>query len=227
MPPHVHVIRVWTSCAYLIESPGGLVLVDTTWPGNEARILHVMRQLRRSDLRLILITHAHLDHYGSAAALRRLTGAVVAIHYADAEPMARGQTPIRSARGLGKLGRFILRLAQRHLPVEAVQCDLTLRDGDDLRSFGLDVVGVVVHTPGHTAGSCTFFTEGRLAFVGDLLTNNSQPVLQRRYADDWSYLPKSLARVQALYPQWVYAGHAGSPLSGQAFQSLRPTLAPR
>jgi len=219
MSLQVHMIRAWMVCAYLIECESGLVLVDTGFSGNEQRVLKKMRTLGRDDLRLIYITHAHLDHYGSAAALQRLTGAAIAIHKADAAAMACGRTPVRSARGIGRLGRPLVPLAERVLGPGPTPSDILFDDGDNLCEFGLDAV--VIHTPGHTPGSSCLLVEGHLAFVGDLLTSNGRPVLQRLYADDWSLLPDSLARVQRLRPKLVYPGHARHPLSGDALQCLR------
>ena len=56
--------------AYLVEAPRGLVLVDSGLPGSEKGILKAIAKLGKkpSDLKLILLTHRHLDHIGSAAA---------------------------------------------------------------------------------------------------------------------------------------------------------------
>jgi hydroxyacylglutathione hydrolase len=222
MSLQVHMIRAWLVCAYLIECETGLVLVDTGFPGNDQRVLRKMRTLGRRDLQLIYITHAHLDHYGSAAALQRLTGAAIAIHRADADAMACGRTPVRSARGIGRVGRLLAPLAERVLGPGPTPCDTVFDDGDNLRDFGLDAV--VIHTPGHTPGSSCLLVEERLASVGDLLTSNGQPVLQHLYADDWLLLPDSLARVQRMVPRMVYPGHARRPLSGDALQWVRVGL---
>jgi len=219
MPAQVHTIHIAGVCAYLIETQSGLVLVDAGWPRTERPILRRMRALGRSELRLIFITHAHLDHYGSAAALRRLTGAPIAIHRADAAFMARGETPVHSARSWGRLGRWFLRVGHGRAWVEPASADVLLDDGDDLRAWGLDAR--VVHTPGHTPGSACLWVEQRLLFMGDLLSSNGQPHMQRLYACDWSQMPSSLARAQALRPAWVYPGHALRPVSGGAFQAVK------
>jgi glyoxylase-like metal-dependent hydrolase (beta-lactamase superfamily II) len=209
--------------AYLIEGNAGLVLVDAGLPHFERSVLRRMRALGRNgdDLRLIFVTHAHLDHYGSAAALRRLTGAPVAVHRADGDAMARGETSLGSIRGGGWLMAALLPLSKPVLRLEPTPPDLLLDDGDDLRAYGLDAV--VLHTPGHTPGSGCLVIEGRIAFAGDLLSTTSRPLVQRYFADDWPLIPSSLARLQALRPEWIYPGHGRRPLSGAALQRLTPS----
>jgi hydroxyacylglutathione hydrolase len=214
----VHTIIMGMSTAHLVESDAGLVLVDAGLPRFERKVVRRLRALGRDTLRLIFITHAHLDHYGSAAALRRLTGAPIAIHRADGDAMARGLTPIGSVRRHGRLLWGLLRLFEPYLRPEPTVPDVLLDDGDDLRAHGLDAV--VLHTPGHTPGSSCLIVEGRLAFVGDLLSTTVRPRVQRSFAHDWSLIPDSLARLQALRPEWVYAGHGWRPLSGQALRRL-------
>jgi glyoxylase-like metal-dependent hydrolase (beta-lactamase superfamily II) len=219
----VHIIQAGMGCAHLIEGDAGLVLVDAGSPGNEHRILRQMRAVGRravgrDDLRLILITHAHFDHDGSAAALRRLTGAPIAIHRDDAGALARGETRLGAARGRGIAGQVVLELLGMHLCAEPSPADILLEEGDHLARYGLDAV--VLHTPGHTSGSCCLLVERRLVFVGDLLSNNGRPSIQRYYAQDWSIIGDSVDRVQAARPEWVYTGHGRRPMSGETLQRL-------
>jgi hydroxyacylglutathione hydrolase len=221
----VHAVPLGLSAAYLLETDTGLVLVDAGSPHQERIILRHLRALRSADasppnlqLIFIFITHAHLDHYGSAAAIRRLTGAPVAIHRADAEAMARGETRIGSARGGGKLMQVLLPLVELCLRPEPVKADLLLEDGDRLDDLGLEAR--VMHTPGHTLGSSCLIVEERLGFVGDLLTNNGRPSLQRLFAEDWSLLRQSYARLQEIELEMAYPGHGRRPVSGKALQHL-------
>jgi hydroxyacylglutathione hydrolase len=216
----VHNIPMGMGRAYLIESETALVLVDAGLPYHEQKVLRRMQALGRDDLRLIFITHAHLDHYGSAAALRRLTGAPIAIHRADGDAMARGETRIGSTRSWGRLSWPFFRLFVPLLRPEPTAPDILLDDGDDLRAYGLDAV--VHHTPGHTPGSSCLVVAGRLAFVGDLVSTNGRPHVQRYFADDWSLIPGSLVRLQALRPEWVYTGHGRNPLRGEVVRHLNP-----
>jgi glyoxylase-like metal-dependent hydrolase (beta-lactamase superfamily II) len=206
------------SLAYLIESADGLVLLDTGSPGNEEKVLRLMADIGRDDLRLIFITHAHLDHYGSAAAIQRLTGAKVAVHQDDAEVMAHGGTILGEARGRGRILPPFLGIYERFRGPEPTPPDLILSDGERLDDFGLD--GWLLHTPGHTRGSSCLIVNEEMAFVGDLITNNGRPRLQRLYAQDWDSLPASFERLKSLNPTVVYPGHGRRPIINSQLQKV-------
>lgn len=206
------------SQAYLVEGDSGLVLVDAGFPHKERAILRRIQALGRRELRLIYITHAHLDHYGSAAALRRLTGARVAIHGADAERMAKGETKLGIVRGWGKLGQVFLPLVELCLRPEPVEADVLLEDGEDLSEYGIEAK--VFHTPGHTIGSSCLVVEGRVGFVGDLLSTKGKPHLQQFIAEDWSLYKKSVVRLGDLKLERMFPGHGRGELSGGGLEHL-------
>jgi hydroxyacylglutathione hydrolase len=217
---HVHVVPLGIAIVYLLENEYGYYLIDAGPPRYEENVLHAMREIGGKDLKLIFITHAHVDHYGSAAAIRRQTGASITIHKADREALANAKTEIGSARGRGRLTSFWLPWALRFLRPEPIQPDLTFTDGQSLTAFGLDAY--VLHTPGHTPGSSSLIVENRLAFVGDLLTTRGSPHLQNLYAHDWSQLPASLRRLQSLNLEWIYTGHGHRPMSGEEVRAIHP-----
>ena len=78
--------------AYALDLGDELVLVDTGTPGNEGAILAALASVGHDASRLttILVTHAHADHSGSAAALREATGARILLSEVDAELIASG-----------------------------------------------------------------------------------------------------------------------------------------
>ena len=221
-PAYVHGIQAGMGRAYLIESDAGLVLVDAGSPHCERIILRRMRALGRDDLRLIFVTHAHLDHYGSAAALRRITGAPIAIHSADADAIACGETILGETRGRGRLLAPLFPWLERYLQPEPTPPDLLVNDGDTLASFGLSAT--VFHTPGHTPGSCSLLVDGCLAFVGDLLSGGGRPHPQRYFADDWGAIRDSLSRLQSLQPAWIYPGHGRRPIHGAMLGGIAAAL---
>jgi len=216
-PLKIHVIKSLMSQAYLIESPDGLVLVDTGEPGNASRILGKMHDIGRVDLRLILITHAHFDHYGSAGALRKRTGAPIAIHRADAEAMAKGQTRLGEVRRWGRLGKALLPVARLIWRTKGTSADMLVDEGFSLRRFGIEAL--VLHMPGHTPGSIGLVVKGRYVFAGDLLSSRPRLHAQSYYASDWDQVARSLERLKQMDPLMVFPGH-GRPVQGDELEGL-------
>ncbi len=161
----IHPLQLGPSMAYLIESESGLVLVDAGVPELDKIILAYMKHIGRDDLKLIYITHAHLDHYGSAEALREATGAQITVQAADAGVMAAGETRLGTVRDWETVSDFALPTIEEWLAVlEPTPPDFVVEDGDRLDEFGIDAY--VVHTPGHTPGSSVLMLDDRYAFVG-------------------------------------------------------------
>jgi len=221
MKLQVHPIKLRMSNAYVVELPSALVLIDAGSPGDSQKIRSRLKAFRGKPLRLIYITHAHLDHYGAAASIQRATNTPLAIHAEDAGAMAKGETHLGQVRGRGRLTAALMPIVTRLFQVEPVTADSVLQDGQDLGNFGLP--GQVLHTPGHTPGSTSLIVDGRLAFVGDLISTFGKPHTQRLYAYDWSAIEKSLERLNALDLEWLYPGHGRRPLSGEEFASLVST----
>jgi len=200
---------------YLIEGSDGMILVDSGSPGREAALYSIFDRLGRDDLKLIVITHAHLDHFGSAAAIRRRTGAPIAIGVLDAEAMAMGRTDLNRVRGRGVVGKALLPIAERILKPKPTSADIHLDDGERFEQAGMTID--VVHTPGHTVGSISLMIDEAHAFVGDLLSTTLSPHIQRLYASDWNQILPSLERVRERQPDILYPGHGRAPLGKQAF----------
>ena len=222
--PAVVPIRLGMVSAFLVNGPGSAILVDTGFRGSEGRILKAVMAagLEPGWVSLILLTHGHSDHFGSAAALRAKTGAPVVIHASDAQAMRQGANP--PLRPLTRLGRLLLPLAQVGEPrTEPTEPDILL-DGDlNLASYGVD--GRVIHTPGHTPGSMSVVLAGGDVVVGDLLMGG---LIRRRrpdypfVGDDRATLESSVHRILDLKPRRILVSHGG-PLEPAAVRRRFPT----
>jgi hydroxyacylglutathione hydrolase len=215
----VHPLPCGLGIAFLIETRQGLFLIDSGSPGQQDRVLAKMRELGRMDLKLIWITHAHYDHYGSAAALRDSTGAAIGVHPADAGSMIRGRSPLGSWRSYGFIYPLAQQVANWIAPLPATPPDFTLEGDQTLEPFGLNAS--ILHTPGHTPGHTCLLLEGGILFAADLIASFPRLRLQSLLATDWSQLPDSLARLQAARPEWVYTGHSRHKLPGTRVKKIK------
>lgn len=217
-PVTVHQLPLGVSNAYLLESETALVLVDAGLAGQADAILAAI-DASDKPLTLIYVTHAHIDHYGSAAEMRRRTGAPIAVHAADANALAAGGTRLGSLRLLQGASRGLLALAEPLLHVEPAPPDVLVAGGDSLAAYGIDAT--VLHTPGHTPGSTTLLVnDGQVAVAGDLLANSGGAHVQRSYADDWPALAASIERLKALAPAVTFTGHGGGAITAAELQAL-------
>jgi hydroxyacylglutathione hydrolase len=109
-------------------------------PGDEVdRVLAVLAR-HSLTVRLIVSTHAHIDHVGGLQKLHQVTGAPVLMHGDDLDLY-------------GHLAEQAAWLGVR--PPETAQIDQVLREGDTLR-WGRFAASVL-HTPGHTPGSVSLY----------------------------------------------------------------------
>ena len=187
---------------YLVVIEDGLLLVDSGMPGNAKRILAFTKNLgyQPRDLRFIVLTHCDIDHVGSVAKLKELTGAQVAIHELDAPVLSGDQKPQK-----GGLAMVVL---YRLLWFRPVVPDLLLTDGDTIGGFH------VMHAPGHTAGSLVLYRDDGVVFSGDALLSNKDGQVRPpdpRLALDRAQALASVGRIKALPTRLLLTGH-GAPV---------------
>jgi hydroxyacylglutathione hydrolase len=122
-------------------------------PGDEIEDVVALLQKHGLMVKQIVITHAHIDHIGGAAKLRKLTGAPVLLNQND----------------YALLKMLDVQAAWVGMAVpEQVQIDQPLANGDKLQTGNLEAT--VMHTPGHTEGSvCLYFPAEHQLIAGDTL----------------------------------------------------------
>lgn len=212
--PAVIPVPLGLTTAFIVRDRG-VLLVDAGNPGDEPAILAAMRRagIRPDEVSLILVTHGHPGHYGSADALRDRTGAPVAVHAADAGAVRRGVAGLlSSARIVPRLIGFAAGRVSAPRP-GGIEPDIVIESAADLAVFGIR--GRVIPTPGHTPGSVSVLIAGGTAIVGDLLSAllpGGRPRLPFRTGDP-AAARRSLRALLAFGPERVYAAHGG-PWSG-------------
>ena len=203
---------------FLIQGRTGCVLVDAGSPGKADRILKRLAKhgIAPDDIRLILLTHGHTDHFGSAAALRERTGAPVAIHTLDAEAVRQGIHQPGSLQPTGRLIAFLMRIsALRNLavPDHAPAFEPDILFDEKFRLDEYDIAGRVISTPGHTPGSVSVLLDSGEAIVGDMVIGDFFRLLRRPglpiVAWDMERNWESILRFLDLSPRIVYTGHGG------------------
>jgi hydroxyacylglutathione hydrolase len=221
-PVEIRLLRLCWSNAYLLlgQRP---VLVDAGSPGDEAPILAALVAAGRSlrDLAAIVVTHAHCDHAGAAAALRAATGAPVLLGAGDVAMAAAGRNLPLVPTGLEA------RLVRPFVPQEfpALVPDEVVVDSLDLARFG--VAGTMRPLGGHTRGSAIVKLASGDALVGDLLRGGrlggrwraTEP-MTHYYEEEPAAVASVVDQVLADGARRLLVGHGG-PLDAGAVAAWR------
>lgn len=204
--------------SYLIHRPGEAILVDCGSAGSELKILETIKRLglEPAMLKLLILTHSHFDHAGSAGRLKELTGCKILVHSSEAERLRKGKSPIPSgtrwkAKLLVAVGRI---LARKLMKYPGTEPDLLADEFFELGSFGFP--GRIIHTPGHTYGSMVVLMEQGELISGDTLFGLANKLHFPPFAEDLPALLRSWEQIRELPVKIIYPAH-GHHFSFESF----------
>jgi glyoxylase-like metal-dependent hydrolase (beta-lactamase superfamily II) len=223
--PHVYRIGMGYVSAYLV-SQDEVTVIDSGLPKRRDTILKAVTEAGRKaeDVKHIALTHHHVDHTGSLAALIAATGAKAYIHPLDA-PIVRGEKtapgPNRTIIAGRVLGPVMARVTPKLQTVESLR---ETNDGDDMPAAG----GMkAIHTPGHTAGHLAYLWthNGGVLFAGDAAGNvmglgPPTSALGGMFTEDIAAAKESFRKLAALEFEVACFGHGG-PIKGKAHAAFR------
>lgn len=131
-------------CSHLIDTGDGLILFDTGYRNATHLLLESIRRagFDPKDIKIIIHSHGHFDHFGGGNDMRALFGSKVYMSAVDTQLLR--EKPERALTCWGPV------------PYEDICLpDVELQDGDHIRLGNTDIRCVL--TPGHTLGTMTFF----------------------------------------------------------------------
>jgi glyoxylase-like metal-dependent hydrolase (beta-lactamase superfamily II) len=193
----------------------------------ETQLRHV--GIKMTSIERIIVTHGHIDHFGLAMDIQKAAGRPVKclIHADDKWKLSSAN--LRERMWSREADNFMAMAGVSEKAVEAVRhrfkffktmCDpldtvSTMKDGDEITGEGFHLE--IIHTPGHTAGSCCVYESGqKILFSGDHIIKHITPnplvELKRSHLKDPSYQSlrayrDSLDKLTSLDVQFVFPGH--------------------
>jgi hydroxyacylglutathione hydrolase len=167
-------MKLGLNSCYLIRGKS-TIMIDGGMP-NKLRMFK--RKLGRlyihpEDIKLMVLTHSHFDHAGSAKAISEFTGAKIVIH--ESEKSFLENSEFAFIKGVNTWGKITLPLLSpffRNFSFPKVNADIFINEKEfPLYDYGID--GKILHTPGHTQGSISVLLSTGEAFVGCLAHNGT------------------------------------------------------
>ena len=130
--------------SYLITTPAGHILLDTGFEDTVPIIQHGVAQLgfRLADIKIILSSHAHIDHVAGHAQMKKLTGAQIYMSAADARTLESGGAD------------DYIQWPKETILYPPMKADHVVADGERVTLGGVTLTAHL--TPGHTRGATTW-----------------------------------------------------------------------
>lgn len=183
---NLHYVGVAGVSSFLFTTPAGHILLDGGLPESAPLIARNIQTLgfKLSDVKILLNSHAHFDHAGGLAELKRLTGARLFVHALDAPTMESGRIDFGPSADT---------------PFPPARVDGLLTDGQSVTLGGTTLT--LLHTPGHTRGCSTWLTtvegqrvvlHGSTSVAGNPLVRNLRyPTIASDYRRSFERLAKT------------------------------------
>ena len=192
---------------YIITTDRGHILVDTGMPNSNKKLDAAFKNnnVNPQSVQLIILTHGHMDHVGSTAYAKKITGAKILCHKSYAKDLADGKIEIAIPQKF--MGR-VLNLMSGFLGsnIGAVNPDIVMGDEFDLSGFG--VAGKVIHTPGHSQSSISVVLDSGEILVGDLIREEKPGMVGfGMFYEDKQTALESTQKIAALAPRVLYLSH--------------------
>lgn len=203
----------------VVADHNGVMLIDAGYPGDRDDVLASLRELgyEAGDVRAILLTHAHIDHLGSAIWFAKTHGTPVYCH-ADEVGHAKREY-LEQASPLD----IALRVWRPRWAIWAVHVvangGLTREGIPSTQSLTAEIAAglpgqpMAIPTPGHTGGHCSYLVDGVLA-SGDalvtghpLLARGGPQLLPAVFSHNQDHCVRSLAALALLDTEILAPGH--------------------
>jgi glyoxylase-like metal-dependent hydrolase (beta-lactamase superfamily II) len=191
---------------YLIDGGTEMALIDT---GGGAGAIAIVDNIKSfgfdpKKIKIAFNTHSHFDHILGNKKIRELTGCKIAAHVAEAQAIEK-LDPLLVLTDMAK---------EQGLEINTTNVDLSLKDGDFLKigSYSLEII----HTPGHTPGGISIFTEiegNRILFSGDTVSAQGKLGFINGPGFNLKEWKESLAKLVKLKIDILLPGHGTFVLS--------------
>lgn len=221
---NIYSINLGFDHCYIIQDKG-TIMVDGGAPKKANKFANALAKIsiKPEDIQLIVITHGHWDHIGSAMEIKELTGAKIAMHYLEKDWLEKSLKPMPP--GVTTWGHIFGKVITMFLPlvhIPGTNVDIVIGDeGLSLDEYGIP--GKVIYTPGHSSGSVSVLLEKGDTLVGDLAMNKFPVRLSPGlpiFAEDLVKVKESWKLLLDQGAKTIYPAH-GKPFSADI---IRKTL---
>ena len=186
---------------FLIKGINGDILIDTGFLTTRNKVKKICE---KNNVKLIILTHAHIDHVFNAAYLKRKFKCKIAIGINDLKNLDNSIINSVPVNNKYKYRTKLMNFFMKHIQKEDFKPDILLHNNEELNRYGISLK--IIDLPGHTNGSIGIMYNNNL-FVGDALVNRKKYIELSYQMQNRQLAFESALKIVDLNPQTIYIGH--------------------
>lgn len=206
----VHCKKLGFANVYIIRNDNMAFMIDT---GISAKSQLLEDNISKENLNIeyIILTHAHYDHCGNAAMMKKLSGAKIIAHENSVPILRQGYSD--APRGTNIFSKLLVSFYDKifnKLPKwHPTDPDITFRKEYDIQEAEINLK--VIHTPGHSNDSISIIVDNEVSFVGDTMFGIHNNTAMPPFANDIDLLFRSWEKLLETNISIFFPGH-GKPI---------------
>ena len=196
---NIYIKRFYYFNVYVIKGKNGDILIDTGFIGIRKQL---KKWLDNFNIKLVILTHAHVDHVWNVDYIKKLYNCDVAIGEFDIDNLDNSKiSPVPSSEKYNRWCHLMKWGMNKFVP-QKFDIDFLLKDNQVLDEYGIKIV----YLPGHTNVSIGILYQNYL-FAGDALVNrkrNPEIAYQNQNNEDAKNTYQKILRIS---PEIIFIGH--------------------
>ena len=197
---NIHIKKIGYFNLYLIQGKKGDILIDT---GFICMKRQVKKWLDNFNVKLIILTHAHVDHIWNAAYIKELYNCEIAMSKKDLENIDNTKIKSQPIKQIYSGWTKLMNWGMQHFHAKDFPVDILLEDNQLINKYGIKLK--IHDLSGHTNGSIGISYKNYL-FVGDALVNRGK-VTAAYQNQNTAKATKSALKILDLKPEIIFFGH--------------------
>lgn len=186
---------------FVIKGENGDILIDTGFIGMRKNL---KKWLDKFNIKLIILTHAHIDHIWNTSYIKNLYNCKVALSENDIVNLDNSKINSKPSKKIYKLWTKIMNFGMKKFIPESFDIDIPLKEKQIINQYGVKLN--IISLPGHTTGSIGILYKNYL-FAGDALVNRGKkPEIAYQNQNNKQAL-KSYKKIIQLSPKIIFLGH--------------------
>lgn len=198
---NIHIKRFYYFNLYVIKGKRGDILIDTGFIGMRRGL---KKWLDNFNIKLVILTHAHVDHIWNASYIKKLYNCKIAISENDIDNIDNTRINSKPSKKCHTKWTKLMNWGMRKFIPEDIDIDILLKDNQIINKYGINLK--IISLPGHTDGSIGISYKNYL-FAGDSIVNRgSFPEIAYQNQNN-EVAMQSYMKISEIDPEIIFVGH--------------------